>query len=169
MKTPAVVLTLVASTTLLNACTSTPRSDGPIVFSTEESRVCGPLPAFSNAALGINLPDNLPEGVVIESIEPLGTTGVTVGDSFLMPAADNARLLLDSFPPTNQTPKSWQRAIPAIGSALPTGTAYDLVIEIEASKSGGGFDGVRVGYSFGGESFETTSHLGITLSTMPCE
>ncbi len=160
-------LVALASTTLLSGCTG-PRTDGPISFTAEASRVCGPLPAFSDAALGINLPDHLPAGIVIKSVEPTGVAGVDIGDIYLMPAADPARLLLDVFPPMEETPNSWKHAVPAIGAVLPTDTSYDLVIEVKANGAGGGFDSTRIRYSLGGEDFETTSYLGVTLSPISC-
>lgn len=162
-----VVLATLASTTLLSACGSI-RTDGPLVLSDEETRVCAPVPQFADAALGINLTDDLPDGIVFNSIEPVGASGVALGGVYVMPAADRLRLLLDAFPPTGQTPNSWRRAVPAIDAELPTDGAYDMVLRVTTGAGGGHLDGVRVNYSFNGDQYQTISHLGLTLSTEPC-
>lgn len=159
-------LVFTASAALLVACAST-SSNGPIAFATDESRVCGPLPEFRDAALGVNLPDDLPTGIVIDSVEPLNAKGVEVEGYYLMPMSGQ-RLLLDKFPPEEQFPDAWLQAVEAMGATVDTSRPQDLVVHVLADQNGGTLDGITITYSVAGSKYTANSLLGLTLTTKTC-
>ena len=160
------VLVSMASAALLAGCAGT-SSHGPLAFATDESRVCGPLPDFRDAALGINVPDDLPTGIVIDSVELLNAKGIAAQGSYLMPMPGQ-RLLLDKFPPEEQFPDEWLHAVGAVGATVDPSRREDLVVHVVANKNGGTIDGVTITYSVAGRQYTADSLLGLTLTTDVC-
>ncbi len=154
---------------LTMASCGTPSPDGPIAMSNEESTVCGTLPKFSDAALGVNLPTGLPADLRIDSVEALNPQGLAIAESYLMPVADGYRLLLDTFPPVDQFPDAWKTATRALGQSLPEGSAVDLVVEVLAQGTGGSLDGVRITYTVDGKQYRVDTHMGLELKSSGCD
>lgn len=159
---------LVAVVLVLTASCSAVSDDGPLQLGSagDSSRACGPLPKYTTAAFGVNLPTNLPEGIVIDKVDLVEPHDITVDSSYLMPVGDGYRLLLDNFPPTEQFPDAWPKAVDAIGATVATDTTVDLVIEVStpATAEQASFDAVLVEYSVDGRSYRTQNSSGLLLS-----
>ena len=163
-----VVALIIVSVTTMASC-GTPSPNGPVTMSDEESTVCGTLPKFSDAALGVNLPTGLSPDLRIDSVEALNPQGLSITGSYLMPVADDYRLLLDTFPPVDQFPDEWKAATEAIGQPLPEGSSVDLVVEVHAEGSSGTLDGVRFIYTVDGKQYRADTHMGLNLDSSGCD
>ena len=151
---------------ILSGCVAT-SADGPLNLGTDVSRACNPLPEYRNAAFGVILPANLPDGIRIESVTLLNAKDIDLRGLYLMPMTDE-RLMLDRFPPIAQFPDAWPLAIDAIGTTLNTSSPQDLVLNVVAAPSGGKFDGLTVFYTYDGSRYRANSLFGLTLSAEPC-
>lgn len=162
----AFALVVIVIGAILSGCVAT-NTDGPINLGTDVSRVCNPLPEFRNAAFGVILSANLPDGIRIESVTLLNAKDIDLKGLYLMPMSEE-RLMLDRFPPVAQFPDAWPLAIDATGTTLDTSSPQDLVLNVVASPSGGKFDGFTVFYTHDGSRYRADSLFGLTLSAEPC-
>ncbi|MFM6981232.1 MAG: hypothetical protein ACKOWP_00445 [Microbacteriaceae bacterium] len=153
-------------TVQLTSCTAA-NTDGPLQFTSDQSLVCGPLPEFGEAALGVNLPNGLPEGIVIDSISVLNSQGLISQGAYLMPMTD-LRLMLDKFPPTEQFPDEWPQATIAEGTMLDVSQPQDIVIHIVSHENGGTLEGVQVDYSVNGIHYSSHIMMGLKLTPDNC-
>lgn len=156
-----------AAAVLLAASCAPDPSDGPLQLPAETSTVCTAVPQYRHAALGVNLPDDLPPGLTIEAVEPVAPDGLSVAGLYLMPVSPTLRLMLDAFPPTEQFPDAWPDAVDAVGTVVPVGTTVDLVVEVSASGSEGALDGLLIRYSVDGVRYTAQSHLGLRVGSAP--
>lgn len=162
-------LVLLEAATVAGCATQAPSADGPLKMPEELGVVCAPLPDYEDVALGVNLPTDLPSGLVIKGVEPVAPQDVTIVGVYLMPVSEDSRLLLDHFPPTSQFPGAWPSAFEAIGAEVPTDTAVDLVVEARATGAEASLDGLRIMYSVDGASFVAESHVGLDLRSSGCD
>jgi hypothetical protein len=163
----AAAILMISFAVLVSSCTSAENS-GPLDFGSEKSTVCGPLPDFGEAALGVNLPNGLPRGVTLETVSLINARGVEFQGAYLMPM-QGFRLMLDKFPPTSQFPYEWAQAIEAEGAVVRSNGPYDIVVHVISEEAGGTLDGIRIEYSFEGVRYSDDSMLGLRLSRTGCE
>ena len=152
-------------------------ADGPIRGWADVSRTCFPpesVPDFRHSALGFPLPEDLPPGVRIETVELVNPDGITIGTSSLIPVYQDAEgvwltLGLEPFPPTENFPAEWEQAVPAIGDPVPTDAPKTLVVELrlDDGRDRGSVDGVRITYTVNGRHYQAVSTAGAGLGT--CE
>lgn len=170
----ALVLCLVTSASLASCRLP---ADGPIRGWEDVSRYCFPpesVPDFRHSALGVPLPEDLPPGVRIETVELVNPDGITIGTSSLIPVHQDAEgvwltLGLEPFPPTANFPAEWEQAVPAIGEPVQTDTPKALVVELrlDDGRDRGSVDGVRITYTVNGRTYLAVFNVGAGLGT--CE
>jgi hypothetical protein len=151
-----------AAYVLLMSCIWT---DGPLQLDAG-GKLCAPTPEFEDAAVGVNLPDDLTSSITIDSIVLVEAENAVLGKASLMPftPGPGTRLMLDQYPPTKQFPTTWLRAEPAIGTATEPGTAYDLVLEVRSDGTKPArLSGVVITYTSDGREFVAQTHFGLEL------
>lgn len=162
-------LVIVVGVLALAGCVGAPRSDGPLRFVSDgPSRVCVPSPDDGAVAFGVNLPSNLPDGLVVEAVELLHPDGVTVGSVYAMPVTIDHRFMADAYPPVAQFSDAWVRSTPALDHELPEAEAVDLVLETRSSGTGS-FDGVWVRYRADGREYVATWPEGLKVGSGACD
>jgi hypothetical protein len=155
----ALALVAEAACVLLMGCTWI---DGPLQFS-DEGMICASAPD-RDAAFGVLLPGDLTSNITIDSIVLVDAKNAVLGETSLVPVTTGPRFLLDHYPPTNEFSTNWQKARPAIGTAIERGTAYDLVLEVRNDgRNSVGVSGVLIAYTSDGRQFVAQTHFGFAL------
>lgn len=97
------------------------------------------------------------EDVTLTSVETIGAQGVRLVDSWVTPARRDQGGVVDSFPPTAivlDEGYRWDEREEAGGAALEGGSSYHLFVHLSRDQQAS-VDGVRIGYTSGGEGYET--------------